>query len=518
VRRPEQVIVVIAGYHVDETILKRSRLVDKQGVSGVVQVIECERHLLMVACNFYLPTVTNLCIIIDVYLSDRRHIVISSIFKAYDIRGKVGSELSDDLCNHIGRAFADWLPEQGVVAVGHDMRPDSASLAQQFIQGLRQQGREVWDIGQVTSDMIYFAIGKFNLAGGGVITASHNPGEYNGIKLYRDKVTPVGLDSGLSNIRDAVLAGNFKEETAAPGAVTPRDITEDWVAHCMQFVTGLKPFHIAIDAGNGMAGAILPHILPKLPLTVEQMYFEPDGTFPNHEANPQKPENLRDLMQKVTAGGLDFGIAFDGDGDRAGFVDDLGRMVLGSDLMSIVAHYYLQKFPGAKIVHEVRTSHATLELIKEWGGEPVRTKAGRVYIGAKLREIGAPFGGETTGHFFFTENFDADSGLITALVAMQAISDSGKKLSELVDEYHKYAMGPEINFEVEDTQSALIALREAFADGKQDELDGLTVEYPTKWFNIRASNTEPVIRLNAEAHTQQELDGMVAKIKETIGE
>ena len=442
----------------------------------------------------------------------------AAIFKAYDIRGKVGTELSNDTCNQIGRAFADWLPQEGVVAVGHDMRPDSADLAAAFIEGLRQQGRDVWDIGQVTSDMIYFAVGKFNLAGGGVITASHNPGEYNGIKLYRDKVTPVGLDSGLDKIRDAVLAGTFKEAAVTPGTATKRSITDEWVDHCLTFVTGLQPFNIAIDAGNGMAGAILPSILPKLPLKVEEMYFTPDGTFPNHEANPQKPENLADLIAKVKDNQLDFGIAFDGDGDRAGFVDDQGRMVLGSDLMSIVAHYYLQKYPGAKIVHEVRTSRATTELIKKWGGEPIRTKAGRVYIGAKLREVSAPFGGETTGHFFFTENFDADSGLITALVAMQAISDSGKKLSQLVDEYHLYAMGPEVNFEVEDPQDAFIKLREAFKDGKQDELDGLTVDYPTKWFNIRASNTEPVIRLNAEAGNQAELDEFVGQIKQVIGQ
>lgn len=438
------------------------------------------------------------------------------MFKAYDVRGKVGSELNDEVCKQIGMAFADWLPTQGVVAVGHDMRPDSAQLAAQMIEGLRTQGRDVWDIGMVTSDMIYFAIGEWDLAGGAVITASHNPGEYNGIKLYRDKVTPVGLDSGLDKIRDAAAAHAFKPEAATPGTVEKRDITDDWVAHCLTFVKGLQPYHIAIDAGNGMAGAILPHILPKLPLKVEAMYFEPDGTFPNHEANPQKPENLQDLIKKVTDGGLDFGIAFDGDGDRAGFVDDKGRIVLGSDLMSIVAHYYLQKYPGAQIVHEVRTSRATTELIKKWGGTPVRTKAGRVYIGAKLREVGAPFGGETTGHFFFTENFDADSGLITALVAMQAVSDSGKRLSELVDEYHLYAMGPEQNFEVADPQTVFMNLREAFKDGQQDELDGLTVNYPDKWFNVRASNTEPVIRLNAEAATKAELDDLVDRVKQVI--
>lgn len=441
----------------------------------------------------------------------------TAIFKAYDVRGKVGSELNDEICNNIGKAFADWLPQEGIVAVGHDMRPDSSQLASQLIEGLRAQGRDVWDIGQVTSDMIYFAVGKWDLAGGAVVTASHNPGEYNGIKLYRDKVTPVGLDSGLDKIRDAVANQTFKPAAAQMGSVEKRSITDEWVEHCLSFVTGLKDYRIAIDAGNGMAGAILPSILPKLPLAVEEMYFEPDGTFPNHEANPQKPENLADLIAKVTEGGLDFGIAFDGDGDRAGFVDDKGRMVLGSDLMSIVAAYYLKKYPGAQIVHEVRTSRATTELITQWGGTPIRTKAGRVYIGAKLREVGAPFGGETTGHFFFTENFDADSGLITALVAMQAISDSGKKLSELVDEYHLYAMGAEINFEVENAQEVLTKLRQAFSDGQQDELDGLTVNYPTKWFNIRASNTEPVIRLNAEAETQEELDEFVANIKQVIG-
>lgn len=440
----------------------------------------------------------------------------TGIFKAYDIRGKVGTELTVDACTAIARAFADWLPAEGVVAVGYDMRPDSAELAEAFMTGLQQQGREVMNIGQVTSDMIYFAIGAFDLAGGAVITASHNPGAYNGIKLYRDKVTPVGLDSGLDAVRDAALSGDFKSVAAARTARTERNITEDWVAHCLQFAPSLKPYSIAIDAGNGMAGAILPHILPKLPLTVEEMYFDLDGTFPNHEANPQKPENMRDLMQKVKEDGLDFGIAFDGDGDRAGFVDDKGRMVLGSDLMSIMARYYLDKYPRSPIVHEVRTSSATIELIKKWGGTPVRTKAGRTYIGAKLREVGAPFGGETTGHFFFKENFDADSGLITALVAMQALSDSGKKLSELVDEYHLYAMGPEVNFEVTNTAEVFQRLKAEFADGEQDELDGLTVTYPTKWFNVRASNTEPVMRLNAEAHTQEELTQFVNRITHII--
>ncbi|MFZ3009416.1 MAG: phosphomannomutase/phosphoglucomutase, partial [Candidatus Microsaccharimonas sp.] len=365
---------------------------------------------------------------------------LQNIFKSYDIRGKVGTELTPELVNTIGKVFADWLPTEGIVAVGRDMRPDSAQLAEALIEGLRTQGRDVWDIGQVTSDMIYFAVGKWSLAGGAVVTASHNPGADNGIKLYRDQVIAVGLDAGLGEIRDKALAGDVKPAAATQGTITPKSITEEWVEHSLTFVNDLKPFHIAIDAGNGMAGAILPSILPKLPIKVEEMYFELDGTFPNHEANPQKPENLADLAKRVVDGGLDFGIAFDGDGDRAGFVDDKGRQVLGTDLLSIEAKLYLEKYPGAKIVHDVRTSKATEELIAQWGGEAVRTKAGRVNIGTVMRQVGAPFGGETTGHIFFKENYDADSGLLAALVAMQAISDSGKKLSELVDEYRRYAM------------------------------------------------------------------------------
>lgn len=438
---------------------------------------------------------------------------VGHIFKAYDIRGKVGSELNRELSLDIGRAFADWLPTEGPVAVGRDMRPDSAELAESLIQGLRTQGREVWDIGQVTSDMSYFAVGKYNLAGAAMITASHNPGEYNGVKFYRDQVIAVGLDSGLDVLRDNVLAGNIRPEAATAGEVTQKDITEDWIAHCLTFVGDrIKPLNVAIDCANGMAGAILPYLEPKLPLKVTRLYYELDGTFPNHEANPMKPENMQDLIKAVKDGGLDLGIAFDGDGDRAGFVDDQGRIVSGSDLISLVAKYYVEKYPGAEIVHEVRTSRATKELIEQWGGKPFRTKAGRVSIGTVMRERGAPFGGETTGHLFFKDNYYADSGLIGALVALAVLSESGKKLSELVDEYHWYVTIPETNFEVHDKDTALKLIAEAFKDGEQDTLDGLTVEYVDSWFNLRASNTEPVMRLNAEAESQRVLDDLVNKI------
>lgn len=444
---------------------------------------------------------------------------LSHIFKAYDIRGKVGNELTTDLSKDIGRAFADWLPESGAVAVGRDMRPDSAELAAALIDGLLMQGRDVIDLGLVTSDMSYFAVGKFNLAGAAMITASHNPGADNGIKLYRDHVTAVGLDSGLAEIRDATLSQKFKPVAKTAGSIKQQDITEDWLEHVMSFVPDpqkMKPYKIAVDAGNGMAGKIFAELEPYVPFHVTEMYFELDGTFPNHEANPQKPENLADLITVVKKDKLDFGIAFDGDGDRAGFVDDKGRPVLGTDLLSIVSKYYLDRFPGSKIIHEVRTSRATQELIKEWGGVPVRVKAGRIEIGRQVRKHGAPFGGETTGHFFFRDNYDADAALITVMVAVQAISDSGKKLSELVDAYRRYAITPEINFRVGDAKVVLEQLRERFSDGDQDELDGLTVNYPYGWFNLRVSNTEPVVRLNAEAQTQKQLDELIAKVTAVI--
>ncbi len=438
---------------------------------------------------------------------------IADIFKSYDVRGKVGTELTEELCEGIGRVFADWLPTEGAVAVGRDMRPDSSKLADALIAGIRGQGRDVWDLGLITSDMSYFAVGKYNLAGGAVITASHNAGDENGIKLYRDKVTPVGLDAGLDKIRDAVLAGELGTPAAKEGQLIQKDINSDWVTHCLTFIEQLAPFSVAIDAGNGMAGKILPYIIPKLPLKVEQMYFELDGTFPNHEANPQKMENLKDLADKVTDKSLDFGIAFDGDGDRAVFVDDKGRPVLGTDLMSIVAKLYLKRYPGSTIVHDVRTSRATVELIRKWGGNPVRSKAGRVNVGKLLRELGGVFGGETTGHFFYKENYDADSGLIVALTAMQAITDSGKKLSELVDEVRLYEMIPERNFETSREREEVFSdLKEAFPEGSVDTLDGITIDCPDFWFNVRASNTEPVMRLNAEAASKERLDEIVAKV------
>lgn len=442
------------------------------------------------------------------------------IFKAYDIRGSVGDQLTPELVHKIGRALADYLPAQGVIAVGYDMRPDSQGLAQALRDGLTTQGRDVIDIGQVTSDMAYFAVGKLELAGAAMVTASHNPGKDNGIKIYRDGVRPVGLDSGLAEIRDAVSAGQFAPAAHQPGAVRPANITELWIEHCLRFVTTpLKPFRVAIDAGNGMAGAILPYLEPNLPIKVKRLYYELDGTFPNHEPNPSKPENLAALIATIKAEGLDFGIAFDGDGDRAVFVDDLGRPVSGSVILALVAKHYLARYPGAEIIHDVRTSRATRELIKEWGGRPFRTKAGRVKIAEVMRERHAPFGGETTGHLFFVENYCADSGLITALVTMVALTESGDRLSTLVDRYHKYPMEPEQNFRVRDAKAILERLAVRYHDAEyHDWLDGLTIEYPDWWFNLRTSNTEPLVRLNIEAHNDSLLKEKTTEVLGMIKE
>lgn len=444
---------------------------------------------------------------------------ISTIFKAYDVRGKVGSELTPDVAQSIGKAMADWLPEQGSVAVGRDMRPDSAELADAIIRGLCERGRSVIDIGQVTSDMIYFAVGNLQLAGGLMVTASHNPGEYNGIKFCRENAKPIGQESGLFDIRDAVAAQSFKPAATQAGTVEQRTITEDWITHTLSFIEAdkLKPLRVAVDAGNGMAGAIFPELEPYVPWDVTEMYFELDGTFPNHEANPLKFETLTDIIAKIKAEKLDGGIAFDGDGDRAFLVDETGEVLPGNVMIAMLADYFLDTFPGAHILYDLRASHSIPELITEKGGTPVRTRVGHSFIKQVMREQNAPFGGEVSGHFYFRDNYFADSGLIAAVIGLYVAGLSGKSLSQLRAEYTKYPSIPETNFEVEDKEAVFARLKQAFADSQQDELDGLTFELGNdQWFNVRPSNTEPVVRLNAEATAQDQLDKLVAQVSALI--
>jgi phosphomannomutase len=444
---------------------------------------------------------------------------ITNIFKAYDIRGKVGSELTPEVSEAIGKALADWLPADGKVAVGRDMRPDSAALAEAMIGGLRTQGRDVIDIGEVTSDMIYFAVGSLELAGGAMVTASHNPGDYNGIKLCREGARPIGEESGLFDIRDAVIAQQFKAAAARPGSVEQQDITEDWITHTLSFIdtTKLKEQRIAVDTGNGMAGKIFPELEPYVPWEVTEMYFELDGTFPNHEANPLKFETLADLIKVIKDQKLDGGIAFDGDGDRAFLVDETGTVMPGNVMNAMLAEHFLGLHPGSAVLYDLRLSHAVPETIRAKGGKPIRTRVGHSFIKQVMREQDAPFGGELSGHFYFRDNYYADSGLIAVVIGLYVAGLSGKPLSKLREYYTTYAGMPEKNFEVTDKTAVFARLKQAFPEHEHDELDGLTIELNNgSWFNVRASNTEPVMRLNAEAKTQNELDTLVAKVTKLI--
>ncbi len=436
------------------------------------------------------------------------------IFKAYDIRGKVGSELNDKTVQSIGHAFGQWLPRSGTVAVGRDMRPDSASLANSVIKGLRASGRDIWDIGEVTSDMIYFVTGNYGLAGGAMITASHNPGEYNGIKLCREEAKPVGEESGLFEVRDLAEGGNF-DNTEKQGLLKSKDIVEDWITHVLSFVEvgSLKPLKITVDAGNGMAGKIFPELEPYVPFEVEELFFELDGTFPNHIANPLEPKNLVALQSAIKKNNSNAGVAFDGDGDRAVLVDEKGEPITGTIMTAILAKYFLSKHPGATILCNAICGRAAVETIKDCGGKPVRTRVGHSFIKADMRKYNALFAGEHSGHYYFKENFMADSGLIAAVIALSVLCDSGKKLSELAAPFRKaYVQIPETNFEVKDKQATMSLIAKQFPHGKQDWLDGLTINFESAWFNVRPSNTEPLLRLNAEATSKLELRDLVDRV------
>lgn len=443
---------------------------------------------------------------------------ISGIFKAYDIRGAVGTELNEAVAKGIGKAFADILGP-GTVAVGRDMRPDSGALADAVIAGLTEQGRDVIDIGQVTSDMIYFAVGSLKLAGGAMVTASHNPGKDNGIKLCREEAKPIGHESGLFDIRDAVIAGKYAAPSTKPGAVAQQNIDEAWIQHVLSFIDTkkLKPMALAVDAGNGMAGKIFPELEPYVPWQIEELYFELDGTFPNHEANPLKFETLADMIKVIKEKGLDGGAAFDGDGDRAFLVDETGTPLTGGVMSAMLADYFLRQYPGASVVYDVRNSRTVPAVIKEAGGVPVLERVGHANIKRRMLEVDGAFGGEASGHFFFRDNWYADSGLIGAVIGLYVAGLSGLKLSELRKKYTRFHAIPETNFVVEDKDGALERLKTAFSDKEQSTLDGLTVEIDTStWFNVRASNTEPVMRLNAESDNQEKLTSLVEQVSGLI--
>ncbi|HWC34946.1 MAG TPA: phosphomannomutase/phosphoglucomutase [Mycobacteriales bacterium] len=428
---------------------------------------------------------------------------LSSIVKAYDIRGLVPDELDDALARDLGAAFVRFLDADRIVTA-YDMRESSPGLAAAFAEGATAQGADVVAAGLGSTDLLYFAAGTLGVPGA-MFTASHNPARYNGIKLCRAGAAPVGMDSGLAEIRDLAESG-VPDRDGPPGTVTHRELLGDYAAYLLGLVPGVREarrLRVVVDAGNGMAGLTVPKVFESLPVDLTPMYFELDGSFPNHEANPIDPANLRDLQAAVREHGADLGLAFDGDADRCFVVDERGEVVSPSALTALIAHRELAREPGATVIHNLITSHAVPEIVREHGGVPVRTRVGHSFIKATMAETGAVFGGEHSGHFYFRDFWRADSGMLAALHVLAALGSTDRPLSELLASYERYVGSGEINSEVSDPAAALAAVKAAFASRpgvRADELDGLTVDIEGDgWFNVRPSNTEPLLRLNVEA-------------------
>ncbi len=436
--------------------------------------------------------------------------VVRAVFKAYDVRGLAPEQVDERLARATGRAHAQ-VTGAATVVVGHDMRPSSPGLAEAFAAGAAEAGADVVMIGLASTDMLYFASGHLGVPGA-MFTASHNPAQYNGIKLCRADAVPLGMESGLADIRDLVIAP--RPAPGPVGDIRTVDLLDAYAAHLLELVplAGGRPLKVAVDAGNGMAGHTAPAVFGRLPEGVVElvpMYFELDGTFPNHEANPIEPANLCDLQARVIEVGADVGLAFDGDADRCFLVDERGVAVSPSALTALIARRELAKEPGATVIHNLITSRAVPELVRELGGVPVRTRVGHSFIKATMAETDAIFGGEHSGHFYFRDFWRADSGMLAALHALAALSETDRPLSELMAELDPYPLSGEINSEVADTAAVTEAVAAAY-DGRDgvtlDRLDGLTVSHAEWTFNVRPSNTEPLLRLNAEGRDRATME------------
>ena len=427
---------------------------------------------------------------------------LDRIFKAYDVRGVVPDDLDADLVRSIGAAFAVWTDAPAIL-LGRDCRLSSPELAAAIAEGATLQGVDVVDLGLASTDLVYFASGSLDLPAV-MLTASHNPKQYNGLKFCMPGARPVGEETGLREIRAMVEAGDLPPADAR-GAVRPRDLLEAYTEHVLSFVDveAMRPMIVVADTANGMGGLVVPPVLGRLPVTLHHLFAELDGTFPNHPADPLDPANQRDLKAAMLDVGGDIGLAFDGDADRVFLIDEQAADVSGSLLTALVARAMLRREPGAKIVHNLICSWIVPETIRAEGGVPVRTRVGHSFIKQVMADTGAIFGGEHSGHYYFRENYRADSGLIAAVVAMGELSASGGTLSELLQPFRKYFDSGEINSRVRDQHGAIEEIAAELADGRQDRLDGLTVEFDDWWCNVRASNTEPLLRLNVEARTAE---------------
>ncbi len=431
-------------------------------------------------------------------------ITVPNIFKSYDVRGIYPAEINEELAYAIGRAFVAELAP-GSVAVGRDMRPSGQTLFEAFARGATEGGVDVIDIGLVSTDALYFAVGKYGYGGGVMITASHNPANYNGMKFTREAAQAISLETGLSAIRDRIARNDLGPPAGRPGRIAKRDVLEDFAEHCLKFVERdtIKPFKIAIDAGNGMAGLTVPRVFAHLPCSVTPLFFELDGTFPNHPASPIEPDNMVDLQKAVLAGGCDLGVAFDGDADRMFIVDEKGGLVGGDMVTALVAINTLKRYPGAKILYNLICSRSVPEEIEKHGGIPVRSQVGHSLIKKTMREDDIVFGGEHSGHFYFRNNWFADSGMIALLQCLEVFSDAGKPVSEVIAPIDTRFRSGEINSRVHDIPRKLQELQDYYEDAQIDHLDGVTINYEHWWCNVRPSNTEPLLRLNVEGDTKE---------------
>ena len=443
-------------------------------------------------------------------------LVLDRIVKAYDIRGTTPDEMNDDVAYALGVAFADFV-KAPMVLVGRDMRVTGESLADSFSRGVISRGVNVVNLGLASTDLVYFAAGSLD-APGAMFTASHNPAEYNGIKFCLSGARPVGIDTGLAAIRDAakeVLAGRGPADVAAVGTIAERDMLDDFADHVVSFidVDSLIPMKVVADTANGMGGLIVPVVFDRLPMMqLEVMYPELDGSFPNHPADPIQPSNQRDLQARVVSGGFDIGLAFDGDADRVFVVDEQGRGVSGSTTTAILAAAVLRANPGATVLHNLICSRSVPEVITENGGVPVRTKVGHSNIKQVMAETGAVFGGEHSAHYYFLDNYRADSGIIATMFMLQELSRAQRPLSELRKPFERYEASGEINTSVSDAQVVMAEVAKVYSKFPQDWIDGLTVDCGDWWFNLRPSNTEPLLRLNLEASTRDDCDTYVAEV------
>ncbi|MBF6327181.1 phosphomannomutase/phosphoglucomutase [Nocardia transvalensis] len=443
---------------------------------------------------------------------------VHAVVKAYDVRGVVGEQIDADFVRDVGASFARLMRGEGATraVVGHDMRESSPGLAAAFADGVLAQGLDVVHIGLASTDELYFASGSLACPGA-MFTASHNPARYNGIKLCRANALPVGQDTGLATITQELIDG-VPDYDGAPGTATEQNLLEAY-AEFLRGLVGLsdiRPLKVAVDAGNGMGGYTVPAVLGPVPqLTVAPLYFELDGSFPNHEANPLDPKNLVDLQKFVRETGADIGLAFDGDADRCFVVDEKGEPVSPSAITALVAERELAKEPGATIIHNLITSRAVPELVTELGGTPVRTRVGHSFIKQQMAATGAIFGGEHSAHYYFRDFWGADSGMLAALHVLAALGEKDRPMSELASSYATYAASGEINSTVADAKERTMAVLAAFEGRAKavDRMDGLTVQLPDDaWFNLRASNTEPLLRLNVEARSQEDVDALVTEI------